>query len=104
MFAFDLPSFCIHHFAYSAFLRMLRRHYAGRCRVAAGRLGASGGWRLAARLALEWLRVGRQNEFEVFIVAVMRHTLRMRCRTGLTTNEDCSLLIGAELFNYTGRG
>ncbi len=27
-------------------------------RVAAGRLGASGGWRLAAWLALEWLRVG----------------------------------------------
>jgi len=35
-----------------------RRHYAGRSRVAAARLGASGGWRLAAWLALEWLRVG----------------------------------------------
>ena len=30
-------------------------------RVAAGRLGASGGWRLAAWLALEWLRVGCRN-------------------------------------------
>ncbi len=30
----------------------------GRTRVAAGRLGASGAWRLATWLALEWLRVG----------------------------------------------
>ncbi len=45
----------------------LKRWYAenesrtGRFRVAAGRLGASGGWRLAAWLALEWLRVGCRN-------------------------------------------
>ncbi len=29
---------------------------SGRSRFAAGRLGATGGWRLAAWLALEWLR------------------------------------------------
>ena len=38
------------------------KQHAGRSRVAAGRLGATGGWRLAARLSLEWLRVGGKDD------------------------------------------